>query len=188
MAVTELHSRATQAPRCAWVSPCWNFVDRGGRSTARCYRRDRERALASSSVTKKARGRTASVFGAIVVLLIVGLAVRSCSPSRTVGHGAVEEACFDFWRLVRIPNSAAAHRLVELAQDAASRSQDRVLVADVSRVSKTYAGKGTGVSLSAQVAQNTLAECEARGWTATDPCTYGAAVCGSIDRVTTTTS
>ncbi len=152
------------------------------------YRLDGERALASSSVTLKTRGRAAGVVGAIVVLVIVGLAVRSCSPSRSVGHGAVEEACFDFLLLVRIPNSATAHRLVELANDAASRSQDRVLVADVSRVSKTYAGKGTGVALSAQVVQEALAECEARGWKATDPCTYGAAVCGTIDRATTTTS
>jgi hypothetical protein len=139
-------------------------------------------------VTKTSRGRAATVFGAIAVLVVVGLVVRSCSPSRTVGHGAVEEACFDFWRLVRTPNGTAAHRLVELAQDAASRSQDRVLVADISRVSKAYAGNGTGVPLIAELAQNTLAECEARGWKATDPCTYGAAVCGPIDQVTTTTS
>jgi hypothetical protein len=128
------------------------------------------------------------VLSAIVVLMIVGIGARSCSPSRTVGHGAVEEACFDFWRLVRTPNSGAAHRLVELAQDAASRSQDRVLVADISRVSKTYAGKGAGVPLSTQVAQDTLTECEARGWKATDPCTYDAAVCGAIAPDTTTTS
>jgi hypothetical protein len=137
-------------------------------------------------VTKKTRKRTASVFGAIVVLAIVGLAARSCSPSRTVGHGAVEEACFTLWQVVQMPNTAAAHPLVERAQDAASRSQDRVLAADIARVSKTYAG--TGVPLSNQVVTDALAECETQDWKTTDPCTYGAAVCGRTVGVTTVTS
>jgi predicted GNAT family acetyltransferase len=137
---------------------------------------------------KKLPGRAASVFGAIVVLVIVGLAARSCSPSRTVGHGAVEEACFTLWQAVGTPNSATAHRLVERAQEAASRSQDRVLAADVSRVSKMYPGKGTGVALSQQVLTETLAECKAQGWKVTDPCTYGVAVCGRTVGVTTVTS
>jgi hypothetical protein len=137
---------------------------------------------------KRLPGRAASVFGAIVVLVIVGLAARSCSPSRSVGHGAVEEACFTLWQVVQMPNSATAHRLVERAQEAASRSQDRVLAADVSRVSKMYTGKGNGVPLSNQVVQDALAECEARGWKVTDPCTYGAAVCGRTVGVTTVTS
>jgi hypothetical protein len=129
-----------------------------------------------------------SVFGAIVVLVIVGLAARSCSPSRSVGHGAVEEACFTLWQVVQMPNSAATHRLVERAQDAALRSQDRVLALDVSRVSKMYTGTGNGVPLSNQVVQDALAECEAQGWKVTDPCTYGAAVCGRTVGVTTVTS
>jgi hypothetical protein len=139
-------------------------------------------------VTKKSRRRTLSVFGAIVVLMVVGVAVRSCSPSRSVGHGAVEEACFTLWQGVQMPNTAAAHRLVERARDTASRSQDRVLAADVSRVSKMYAGKGNGVPLSNQVVQDALAECEAQGWKVTDPCTYGSAVCGRTVGVTTVTS
>jgi hypothetical protein len=113
-------------------------------------------------VTKKTRGRAASVFGAIVVLAIVGLAVRSCSPSRSVGHGAVEEACFTIWQGVQVPNTAVAHRLVERAQDAALRSQDRVLAADISRVSKMYTGTGNGVLLSNQVVQYALANAKRR--------------------------
>lgn len=128
------------------------------------------------------------MFGAIVVLVIVGIAVRSCSSSRSVGHGAVEEACFSFWRAVRITNNAAGHQRVERAQDAASRSQDPALAADLSRVSKMYTGKGKDVPLSKQVVQDALAECKKQGWNATDPCTYGPAVCGSIAGDTTTTS
>jgi hypothetical protein len=137
---------------------------------------------------KKLPGRTAGVFGAIVVIMIVALAARSCSPSRSVAHAAVEEACFSFWRVVRIPNSAATHPLVERAQDAASRSQDLALAADLSRVSKMYPGKGTGVALSQQVLTETLAECKAQGWKVTDPCTYGVAVCGRTVGATTVTS
>jgi hypothetical protein len=139
---------------------------------------------------KRLPGRAASVFGAIVVLVIVGLAARSCSPSRSVGHGAVEEACFTLWQVVQMPNTVGAHRLVARAQEAASRSQDRVLAADVSRVSKIYTGKGNGkgVPLSNQVVQDALAECEAQGWKLTDPCTYGAAICGRTVGVTTVTS
>lgn len=139
-------------------------------------------------VAKTSRGRAASAFGALVVLLIVGLAVRSCSPSRSVGHGAVEEACFNLWRAVRIPNSAAAHQSVERAQDAASRSQDRALAVDVSRLSKVHAGNANVAPLTNQAVQDALAECTAQGWNATDPCTYGVAVCGSIAGDTTTTS
>jgi hypothetical protein len=139
-------------------------------------------------VTMRLPGRGASVFGAIVVIIIVALAARSCSTSRSVGRGAVEEACFTLWQVVQMPNAAAAHRLVERAQDAALRSQDRVLAADISRVSKLYGGKGNGVPLSNQVVQDALAECVAQGWKATDPCTYGAAVCGQTVGTTTVTS
>lgn len=139
-------------------------------------------------VTKKSRRRSASVVGAIVVLIIVGLAVRSRSPSRSVGHGAVEEACFNFWRAVHTPSSAAAHQRLEHAQDAAARSQDLGLVADFSRVSKLYAGNGTGAALTNQHVHNALTECRAQGWKATDPCPYGTAVCGPIVESTTTTS
>jgi hypothetical protein len=139
-------------------------------------------------VTKKSRGRAVRVFAVIAVLMIVGLAVRSCSASRSVGHGAIEEACFNLWRAVRIPNSAAAHQSVERAQDAASRSQDPALAVDVSRVSKIHAGNGNVVLLSNQVVQDALAECKKQGWNATDPCTDGVAVCGSIAGDTTTTS
>jgi hypothetical protein len=125
----------------------------------------------------RSRGRAAGVVGVIVVVLIVGLAVRSCSPSRTVGHGAVEEACFDFWGATRLANTAAAHLLFERAQDAASRSQDPALAADVSRASKIYPGEGKAVPLGDQLVQSALAECEAKGWRATDPCTYGGTVC-----------
>jgi hypothetical protein len=125
------------------------------------------------------------VFAAIVVIVIVALAARSCSPSRSVGNGAVAEACFTFWQVVQMPNTATAHPLVERARDAASRSQDRVLAADISRASEMYAGNR---KLSNQVVHNTLAECEAQGWKATDPCTYGAAVCGRTVGVTTVTS
>jgi hypothetical protein len=138
-------------------------------------------------VTKKLPGRGASVFGAIVVIIMVALAARSCSPSRSVGHAAVEEACFYFSRAIRIPNSATTHAEVAHARAVAARSQDRTLAADLSRVSGMYPGKGTGVSLSHQVLTDTLAECKAQGWKVTDPCTYGAAVCGRTG-VTTVTS
>ncbi len=128
------------------------------------------------------------MLGAIVVLVIVGLAVRSSSPSRSVGHGAVEEACFNFSRAVHTPNKAAAHQRLERAQDAAARSQDLALAADFSRVSKMYEGKGTGAALNNQLVQNALTECHAQGWEATDPCRYGTAVCGPIVAATTTTS
>jgi hypothetical protein len=139
-------------------------------------------------VTKKSRGRAVSVFAVIAVLMIVGLAVRSCSASRSVGHGAIEESCFNLWRAVRIPNSAAAHQSVERAQDAASRSQDPALAADVSRLSKMYAGNANVAPLTNQAVQDALAECKKQGWKATNPCTYGVAACGSITGDTTTTS
>ena len=124
-----------------------------------------------------------SVIGLIGIVVIVGLAVRSCSPSRTVGHGAVEEACFDFWRAVQLPNRAAAHPLFERAQDAASRSQDPSLAADVARVSNSHPGQGNLVLLNDRAVQSALAECKAKGWNATDPCTYGATVCASTTTV-----
>jgi hypothetical protein len=109
--------------------------------------------------------------------LIVGLTVRSCSPSRSVGHGAVEETCFEFWRGLQLPDHAAAHPFFERAQDAAVRSQDPALAADVSRAAKSYAGDKNEVALSDPTVSGVLAECRAKGWNATDPCTYGAAVC-----------
>jgi hypothetical protein len=136
----------------------------------------------------KSRGRAVSVFSLIAVVMIVGLALRSRSPSRTVGHGAIEEACFDLGRAVRTPNQAAAHPLFERAQDAASRSQDLALVNDVSRVSKMYAGKDNVVPLTNQLVQDAVSECEKQGWNATDPCLFGAAVCGPIAGRTTPTS
>jgi len=136
-------------------------------------------------VTVKSRGRAVSVLSVIAVVIIVGLAVRSCSPSRTVGRGAVEEACFNLWQAVRTPNTAAARPRFERAQDAASRSQDLVLENDVSRVFKTYAGHGNAVPLTNPVVQDAMSECERQGWSATDPCTYGAAVCGPIAGGTT---
>lgn len=138
-------------------------------------------------MTVKSRVRAVSVFSLIAVVIIVGLAARSCSPSRTVGHGAVEEACFNLWQAVRTPNSAAARPRFDRAQDAASRSQDLALVDDVSRVSKMYAGSGNVVPLTNQVVRDAVSECEKQGWHATDPCTYGAAVCGSIAGGTTPT-
>jgi hypothetical protein len=117
------------------------------------------------------------VLGALVVLFVVGLAVRSGSPSRTVGHGAVEEACFAFSRAVQLPGGEPAYGVFERALDAATRSQDPTLAADVSHAVSTYGEDGNGGPLSRQVVDGALAECAADGWATTDPCTYGSAVC-----------
>ena len=113
----------------------------------------------------------------ILALLVLGIAVRSCSPSRTVGHGAAEEACFAFVRAVQLPRGDPAHDVLEQAQDAATRSHDLTLAADVSRAVGTYGDDGNGGVLSNQVVDGALAACRASGWATTDPCIYGAAVC-----------
>jgi hypothetical protein len=124
----------------------------------------------------------ARLIGAIVVLLVVGLALRSCIPSRTVGHGAVEEACFAFWRAVQLPSGEPTYAVLERSQDAATRSQDPTLAADVSRATSTYGEDGTGGPLTPRVVDGALAQCAADGWAKTDQCTYGAAVCRGAAR------
>jgi hypothetical protein len=100
-----------------------------------------------------------------------------------VGHAAVEEACFTFSRAVQLRSGEPAYAVFERAQDAATRSQDPTLAADVSRAVSAYGEDGTGL-VSGQIINGALRECAAQGWATTDPCTYGAAVCAG----TTTTS
>jgi hypothetical protein len=130
------------------------------------------------------RSSRVRVVGAIVFFLVLGLAVRSCSPSRTVGRGAVEEACFAFWRAVQLPNGEPTYGVFERAQDAATRSADPALAVDVAHAVSKYGEDGTGAPLSTQVVDRALAECTTDGWATTDPCTYGKAVCAG----TTTTT
>jgi hypothetical protein len=125
-------------------------------------------------VTRRSQARVVAV---IVVLFVVGVAIRSAIPSRTVGHGAVEEACFAFSRAVQLPNGESAYAVFERARDAATRSADPTLAADVVHAVSKYGEDGTGAPLSRQVVDGALAQCTADGWATTDPCTYGAPVC-----------
>ena len=121
----------------------------------------------------------APVIVVIVVLVVVGVALRSRIPSRTVGHAAAEEACFAFSRAVHLPGGEPAYDVFERAQDAAARSQDLTLAADLSHAASTYGEDGNGGPLSPQVVDGVLAECTVDGWSTADPCTYGGAVCAA---------
>jgi hypothetical protein len=121
---------------------------------------------------------------AVIVLVFVGVAIRSCSPSRSVGHGAVEEACFAFWRAEQLPSGEVAYGVFERARDASTRSADPALAADVSHAVSTYGEDGNGAPLSRQIVDTALAQCNADGWTMTDPCTYGAAICSTTTTAT----
>jgi hypothetical protein len=121
--------------------------------------------------------RSARVVGAIVVLLLVGLGVRSCSPSRTVGQGAVEEACFAFARALQLPSGEPTYDVFERSRDAATRSADLTLAADVAHAVNTYGEDGNKGPVSSQAIDDVLAQCHLQGWSTTDPCIYGAAIC-----------
>ena len=117
--------------------------------------------------------------GVIVVVIVVGLAVRSAIPSRTVGHGAFEQTCFDLSSAGRTPARAVAQAHLEDALDAASRAQAPALAAEVARVSKLYADPTNQPALATQGVRDALTECTALGWRLTDPCTFGRVVCGA---------
>jgi hypothetical protein len=130
-------------------------------------------------VAKRSRHRSASLVGSLIVLLILGVAIRSCIPSRTVGQAAVGEACFAFSRALQLPNGESTYDVFERAQDAASRSADLALAADVSHAVSAYGEDGNRGPVSVQVADGVLAQCQAQGWSTTDPCLFGAAVCAT---------
>jgi hypothetical protein len=130
-------------------------------------------------VTKTRWKRAVGISGVIIVVIVVGLAVRSVIPSRTVGHGAFEQTCFDLSSAGRTHVRAVAQAHLEDALDAASRAQAPTLAAEVSRVSKLYADPTNQPALTIQGIRDALTECTTLGWKPTDPCTFGPTVCGA---------